>query len=76
MKDNILIVIGFLSLAFLWSCSSPKSRTVTEQMDCATEQMNLDNLNKRLGEEKPYWQYEINLVDRDATKKWLDENCN
>ena len=76
MKENFLILIGFLSLAFVWSCSSPKNRTVTEQMDCVTEQMNLQELNRRLKTDSPYWQYEINLVDRDATQEWLDEHCN
>ena len=75
MKDNILIVIGFASILFLWSCSSANGQTITEEFDCATEQLNLSELERRLKTETPYWQYEMNLLDRDSVKKAIEMNC-
>lgn len=77
MKDNILIVIGFIGVAFLLSCSSPANgETVYEETDCHTEQMNLNELNRRLAIDSTDWEREMNNVDLQAVKEWVDANCN
>lgn len=77
MKNNILIVVAFLSLFFLYSCSEPANgQVIVEDMDCETEQLNLDELNGALKEENPYWKYEMLLVAQESAEEWVRENCN